>query len=204
MSNLENTGQIVRSRKNGKSRYTPINNDICQSKILTCEQKSVLVHLLSLPENWVVYKMHIWKDMNIGRDRFNKAWVGLVELGYIVSIRMFKPNGQLKGYNHIVYEEPVLPDNQITENKVTEQQVTENQLPGNQLINKVIIQQKNNIESNNIKSNNILSNLESKLCIGLNITTKQLKQHISTDFNQYYKPEILEEYRELINQYRNE
>ena len=201
MSNLENTGQIVRSRKNGKSRYTPINNDICQSKILTCEQKSVLIHLLSLPENWVVYKMHIWKDMNIGRDRFNKAWIGLVELGYIVSIRMFKPNGQLKGYNHIVYEEPVIPDYQVTE-----QQVTENQLTGNQSVNKVITQQSNNIESNNIQSNNILGKvlIESKLCKELNLTTKQLKEHISTDFNQYYKPEILNEYKELINQYKNE
>ena len=158
MSNLENTGQIVRSRKNGKSRYTPITNDICQSKILTCEQKSVLIHLLSLPENWVVYKMHIWKDMNIGRDRFNKAWVGLVELGYIVSIRMFKPNGQLKGYNHIVYEEPVVPDNQVTETQVTEIQLT-----GNQSVNKVIIQQSNNIQSNNIESNNINTNILGRL-----------------------------------------
>jgi len=200
MSNLENTGQIVRSRKNGKSRYTPINNDICQSKTLTCEQKSVLIHLLSLPENWVVYKMHIWKDMNIGRDRFNKAWIGLVELGYIVSIRMFKPNGQLKGYNHIVYEEPVLPENQVTEIQVTEIQLT-----GNQSVNKVITQQKNNIESNNIESNNILGKvkLQSILCRELNLTTKQLKEHILTDFNKYYKPEILVEYKELINQYKN-
>lgn len=153
MSNLENTGQIVRSRKNGKSRYTPINNDICQSKILTCEQKSVLIHLLSLPENWVVYKMHIWKDMNIGRDRFNKAWVGLVELGYIVSVRMIKPNGQLKGYNHIVYEEPVVTDNQVTDSQVTEIQLT-----GNQSVNKVITQQSNNKQSNNLKSNNNIYN----------------------------------------------
>jgi hypothetical protein len=139
--------------------------------------------------------------MNIGRDRFNKAWVGLVELGYIVSIRMFKPNGQLKGYNHIVYGEPVLPDNQVTE-----LQVTENQLTGNQSVNKVITQQKNNIESNNIESNNILGKvqLQSKLCRELNLTTKQLKEYISTDFNQYYKPEILDEYKELINQYKNQ
>jgi hypothetical protein len=149
MSNIENTGQIVRSRKNGKSRYTPITNDICQSKVLTCEQKSILVHLISLPENWVVYKTNIWKDMNIGRDRFNKAWVGLVELGYIVSIRIFKPNGQLKGYNHIVYEESVLPDEQFTKHQITEIQYT-----GTQLVNKVINLESNKTQSNNLKSNN--------------------------------------------------
>jgi hypothetical protein len=151
MSNLENTGQIVRSRKNGKSKYTPITNDICQSKILTCEQKSILVHLISLPENWVVYKTNIWKDMNIGRDRFNKAWVGLVELGYIVSIRLFKPNGQLKGYNHIVYEEPVLTESQVTNNQFTEIQCT-----GNQLVNKVIIPESNKKQSNNIQNTSII------------------------------------------------
>lgn len=157
MSNIENTGQIVRSRKNGKSRYTPINNDICQSRILTCEQKSILVHLLSLPENWVVYKTNIWKDMNIGRDRFNKAWVGLVDLGYIVSIRMFKPNGQLKGYNHIVYEEPVLPESQVTKDQFTEIQYT-----GNQSVNKVITLESNNTQSNNLKSNNTSTSILGK------------------------------------------
>ena len=65
---MKNTGQIVRSSKTGKSKYTPINNNILQSKTLTPEQKSIMVHLLSLPEDWVVYKTQIWKEMNMGRD----------------------------------------------------------------------------------------------------------------------------------------
>jgi hypothetical protein len=145
---MKNIGQILRSKKNGKSRYTPINNNILQSKTLSPEQKSILVHLLSLPEDWIVYKTEIWKDMNIGRDRFNKAWVILVKLGYIVSVRMIKPNGQLEGYNHIVYEEPVF--------ELTEDQLTEIQSSGNQGVNKVIKKQSNNLQSNNIKNNNIL------------------------------------------------
>jgi hypothetical protein len=145
---MKNTGQILRSKKNAKSRYTPISNEILQSKTLTPEQKSILVHLLSLPEDWVVYKTEIWKDMNIGRDRFNKAWSVLVNLGYIVSIRMIKSNGQLEGYNHIVYEEPTVqsPDNQLTEIQYT----------GGQSVNKVISKQSNKIQNNNIKNNNIL------------------------------------------------
>ena len=43
---MENTGQIIRSKKTGKSRYTPISNEILQSSILTPEEKSILVHLL--------------------------------------------------------------------------------------------------------------------------------------------------------------
>jgi len=146
---MKNTGQIVRSKKNGKSRYTPINNDILQSKTLTAEQKSILVHLLSLPEDWVVYKTEIWKDMNIGRDRFNKSWTGLVELGYIVSVKMIDSTSNLiKGYNHIVYEEPtsVSPNIGFTENQVDRK-------PECIQSNK---RQSNKRQSNNIKNNNIL------------------------------------------------
>lgn len=163
---MENTGQIVRSRKTGKSRYTPINNDILQSKTLTPEEKSILVHLLSLPEDWVTYKTVIWEDMNIGRDRFNKHWKGLVDKGYIVSIKYIKPNGQFGGYNHVVYEEPVLPVHQVTENQGTVIQFTDNQvteiqetgiqLTGVQCVNKVITKQSNNLQSNNLESNNII------------------------------------------------
>jgi hypothetical protein len=111
---MQNTGQILRSKKTGKSRYTPISNEILQSSELTPEEKSILVHLLSLPEDWVVYKGIIWRNMNMGRDRFNKNWKGLVDKGYIVSIRVIDTETNLiKGWNHIVYEEPVL--SQFTE-----------------------------------------------------------------------------------------
>jgi hypothetical protein len=166
---MENTGRILRSKKNGKSRYTPINNDILQSKTLEPEEKSILVHLLSLPEDWVTYKTSIWKDMNIGRDRFNKHWAGLVKKGYINSIKVIKPNGQFAGYDHEIVEQPSLTNNQVTENQgtvnqFTDNQVTEIQLTGIQVtgvqvtegqgVNKVIISESNNIENNNIESNN--------------------------------------------------
>jgi hypothetical protein len=108
---MQNTGQILRSKKTGKSRYTPISNEILQNSELTPEEKSILVHLLSLPEDWVVYKGIIWRHMNMGRDRFNKNWKGLVDKGYIVSIRVIDTETNLiKGWNHIVYEEPVLSE----------------------------------------------------------------------------------------------
>lgn len=109
---MQNTGQILRSRKNGKSKYTAISNDILQSSTLTPQEKSILVHLLSLPEDWVVYKSIIYKDMNMGREQFNRHWKGLVEKGYIVSVRMIDNETNLSnGWNHVVYEEPVLSEN---------------------------------------------------------------------------------------------
>lgn len=111
---MENLGQIIRSRKTGKSRYTPVNNDILQSLTLTAEEKSILVHLLSLPEDWVVYKMAFGKSLNMGRHRFNNAWKGLQQKGYIVSVQMIDTNTNLmRGWNHMVHEEPVLNEQTI-------------------------------------------------------------------------------------------
>ena len=111
---MENLGQIIRSKKTGKSRYTPVSNEILQSLTLSAEEKSILVHLLSLPEDWVVYKMAFGKQLNMGRHRFNNAWKGLQQKGYIVSVQMIDTNTNLmRGWNHMVHEEPVLNEQRI-------------------------------------------------------------------------------------------
>ena len=142
---MENTGQIIRSKKTGKSRFTPVSNEILQSKTLSCEEKSILVHLLSLPEDWVVYKTLIWQDMNIGRGRFNTAWSGLVDKGYIISMRVIDTNTNLvRGWNHLVVEEPVQSEvSEIPSSDLPNFGVSEN---GG--INKVITEQSNNLQIN--------------------------------------------------------
>ena len=110
-----------------------------------------MVHLLSLPEDWVVYKTLIWKEMNMGKNRFNSHWKTLVEKGYIQSIRMIDTNSNLvRGWNHIVYEEPTIQSTDIPDLGLSE----------NHSLNKVINQQSNNIQSNNLESNNIRTNIE--------------------------------------------
>ena len=138
---MENIGQIVRSKKTGKSRYTPINNDILQSSQLTCEEKTILIYLLSLPEDWVVYKTIIWQKMNIGRNRFNAHWKGLVDKGYIVSVRVIDTATNLvRGWNHIVYEEPVLTESRSEQSS----ELPEFGQSENHSINKEHIPQSNN------------------------------------------------------------
>lgn len=150
---MQNTGQILRSKKTAKSRFTPISNEILQSNILTPEEKSILVHLLSLPEDWVVYKGIIWKQMNMGRDRFNKNWKGLVEKGYILSVKMIDSKTNLiTGYNHIVYEEPVLSDVFTDVQSDEDSDLLKFSQPEIQSTNKVIIEESNNKQNNNIQT----------------------------------------------------
>ena len=198
---MENTGRIKRSKKTGKSRYTPVSNEILQSKTLTPEEKSILVHLLSLPEDWVTYKTVIWKDMNMGRDRFDKHWKGLVSKGYIISVKVIKPNGQFAGYDHEIVEEPIHPEYQVTENQGTVIQCTDNtdrlteiQLTGiqgteGQGVNKVITEESNKEESNNIipKEDNIVLNIpkEGKFC-----NWKQVEHYMNLNNLQFTYPKM--------------
>ena len=139
---MENLGQIIRSKKTGKSRYTPVSNEILQSLTLSAEEKSILVHLLSLPEDWVVYKMAFGKQLNMGRHRFNNAWKGLQQKGYIVSVQMIDTTTNLmRGWNHMVHEDPVLDEQRIDQ---------PSELPKigqseNRVLYKVINEQSNNL-----------------------------------------------------------
>lgn len=151
---MENKGQIIRSKKTGKSRYTAISNDIIQSKTLTIEERGVLIYLLSLPEDWVIYKYNIWKRMNIGRDKFFKIWTNLVKYGYITTTKIFRENSNLIGsYIHTVYEEPVLDESDNMEIGLTK----------NQVVREPVAIQSNNSQSNKLQNNNIKNNISTNI-----------------------------------------
>lgn len=109
-----------------------------------------------MPEDWVVVKSQLFKWANFGRDSVNKAWRGLIEKGYVVSIRVFNAKGQFDGWNHVVYEEPVLDETTQTEEtdilktreseipKVGNSESRENRSSENQSLYKVINEQSNN------------------------------------------------------------
>ena len=142
---MKNTGQIIRTNVSS-GRFTPISNEILQSSILSPEEKSVLVHLLSLPTDWRIYKTEIWKSMNMGRDRFNKAWAGLGRLGYIVTTKLTGEKTNLRqGYNYVVSDMPVNQSSDLLDFSKPEIQSTRNP---------VSIQSNNNEQTNKEQKNN--------------------------------------------------
>jgi|688.fasta_scaffold416454_2 hypothetical protein len=131
---------ILREPKKGKSGYTPISNKILQSNTLTANEKSILVHLLSLPKTFVIIKGDIWKKMKIGRDAFNKAWKGLESHGYTKSERIMD-KGLFKGWIHYISE---LPNLRNSENqKFGKSVIIEKKECIKEVVNKRSIQEKN-------------------------------------------------------------
>lgn len=104
-----NTGQIVRARS--EINFTQIKNDILRSKILTIEERGLLVYLLSLPLDWAIYKSKLHEDMPDSKGTIDRVFKGLQDKGYIISVRVIDAKTKVfKGWNHIVYENPILED----------------------------------------------------------------------------------------------
>jgi hypothetical protein len=100
------TGNIVRSKKTGKDRYTPISTLLIQNETLTADARMMLIYLLSLPADWIVRKGWLQKQMvGMSRRKFNDAFKLLVEKDYIHQYQQYKGNIK-NGFNYVVYEEP--------------------------------------------------------------------------------------------------
>ncbi len=178
---MKNKGKIVRSDKKDTNGFTPIDNSILQSKTLNSNEIHLLVHLLSLPPDWVIIKGIFYKRMNTGRDRFNKAWKSLEDKGYIKTTTIKKGN-LIEGYFHTVYENPLLDKPNIG-------------ITNNQVIQNTVNIQTNNSQTNNIKNNNTINSsiLGKKVLEGnaLNIEIYK-KRKIIMDSNPDYQYRALE------------
>ena len=122
-----NTGQIVNSKTN--KSFTTIPNEIIHRKDLSLKAKGLLLHLLSLPPNWVLHQSELPNHHKDGIDSIRTAFKELQENGYIVSVSIRGDGGTFKGYNHVVYNVPILekpkPDEPILENPKTDEPILE-------------------------------------------------------------------------------
>ena len=100
-----NTGQIVKGKR--KHDFAIIPNEIAQSKELTMEEKGMLCFLLSLPENWVLYKKNLYDQIPDSKYAVDRVFSSLQGKRYILSCRqMDLATGRMVGWNHVVYDTP--------------------------------------------------------------------------------------------------
>ena len=81
--------------------------DFLRDSRISLKAKGLLSFLLSLPSDWVIYKTKLTEHFSDGKESINSAWLELEALGYIQSVRMIGENGLSRGFNYIVYYEPL-------------------------------------------------------------------------------------------------
>ena len=103
---MKNKTTFIRQPK--KEKFTTISNELIQSDILTSAEKDILFYLLSLPDDWIIYKQNIQLkyQKTLKKKKFDNAWTGLKDKGYITSQRLKGENGKFSSWSYIVREIP--------------------------------------------------------------------------------------------------
>lgn len=190
---LQNTGLIVKSKL--EVPFAQIPNKLLRDPNLSLKAKGLLCILISLPDDWAVYKTQLASYSKDGRDATIAAFDELIKYGYVVGIRRHNSKGQFAGYDYVVYREPITP---FTENPKTDNPNTEN--PSLQIKNIQIKNKQINNTSTSIlgKSKPVLFG---ELCKAFNLTSGQLRECIEVNSFQRIRPELLEQNKTLLHQY---
>lgn len=145
---MANTGQIVKSKS--AQQFVTIANDIARSTDLSLKAKGLLLHLLSLPHDWVVYKGNLYNTVNDKKGGIDSAFKELQDKGFIVSVKVIDDKGRFSGWNHVVYDNPTENENnrhrEIPTSDFTDFGKNAPIQKKDVLTNKDIIQRKRNIQ----------------------------------------------------------
>lgn len=105
---MANTGQIIKSKT--AQDFVTLTNDVARSNELSLKAKGLLIHLLSLPHDWVIYRGNLYNTINDKKGSIDTAFRELQDKGFILSVKVIDDKGRFKGWNHVVYDK-------ITENE---------------------------------------------------------------------------------------
>ncbi len=83
--------------------YVVIPNQLARDERLTFEARGVLIMLLSLPDDWVVSKEWVISQSTAGRDRVNRIFRELQELGYARKHQARTAQGRLDGVDWLIF-----------------------------------------------------------------------------------------------------
>lgn len=111
MNNME----MKIKRKVKSDNFTILDNKILRRKDMSARSKGVFAHILSLPDNWVVYKNELFRHHQEGYDALNTAFNELKELGYINHYSVRDKQGRIKRWDCDIYEDP--NDNPVYQKK---------------------------------------------------------------------------------------
>jgi DnaD/phage-associated family protein len=159
---------IIRSKTVRAGGYVMIANELSKDKLLTLDDKGLMLYLLTFPDNWIFYDDKIREDLAtwqngelkpLPKQTLEKCFKRLRHAGYVRRVRTSSPT-QSPAFTLYVYEDKTAapPDNwaeQPTTNVVSSTTYHENgRLSGRQPTTKMVDISKTKKESNKTKYNN--------------------------------------------------
>lgn len=138
MFKCSNTSRIVKAKCD--TSFTIIPNALLQNEKMSIEDKGLLCWLLSLPEDWAIYRSTLHNYHSNGKDAINASFERLIKMGYIVQTKK-KDKGKMSGYDYVVYPE-IRKTVEDAEKPSSEKPLSENPLTENPPLQSKYIQRK--------------------------------------------------------------
>lgn len=86
------------------NNFTNIGNDILTRQDMSFGAKGLLCYILSLPDDFVVYKSKLQKDFNLGRKMVNSLFLEIERCGYMHSVDQIRENGRFGAKHYFFYD----------------------------------------------------------------------------------------------------
>jgi hypothetical protein len=129
--------QRIKRIRNKTANFTVVDNDAFKRNDLSLGAKGLLIFLLTLPDDWQIYKSSLHNHFTNGKHAISTAFDELKNMGYIKSELKHDDKGKFAGYDYTVHEHP-LSENPITDNPITDNQTLLN-TNNNKITNKTYL-----------------------------------------------------------------
>jgi len=96
---------VFRKEKNPENPYVMVNKGVANDERLTWQARGLMLHLLSLPDDWQMYEVELVKRAPNGKSSLKSIIKELMGYGYIERSSLRNTKGQFNGYEYRVYED---------------------------------------------------------------------------------------------------
>ena len=110
--------QTIKRTKNKTANYTIVINELFKRNDVSARAKGIYAYIMTLPDNWKIYKSELYEHFSEGRDSIDKAFKELEKLGYITKERAKNKDGKFDGWNYEIFES--LDDTDSLKNRKSE------------------------------------------------------------------------------------
>ncbi|SFL28857.1 hypothetical protein [Lactococcus garvieae] len=107
--------ELPLAREEVKDPFARVLNTLAQDDRLSFEAIGCLTRIISLPDDWIIYKSEIMKHSQLGRTRFQKMWNQLQQFGYLTKRRVHDDSGRFVGIEWKIYQNPIVVEEKVPE-----------------------------------------------------------------------------------------
>ena len=158
--------EFLIKRTKRRINFTVIDNGILHCKTMSFEAKGFLCWVLSLPDDWILYKKYVMENFDIGRDKLARIFLEIEQAGYLCKVEKVRDKGKFAGMSYLFY------DNNVTDAGLPSTVKPDTANP--QLLNTNIIQR-----TNNTKDGDTVFPLEAP--------SSQKKKEVGLEFAEFWK-----------------